>query len=138
MKDRRAVLEEYILGIFTMKLATVISLILVFPLWLMGCADDATQTESSSNTAPVATNRVVAKDYQVLAASREERQCRHQAARDAVPLFSLERGQKISLLSVNEKAKRVNGDLWLHVYTEYENQEGCFVLADVLAPIGGF
>ncbi len=96
--------------------------------------DDAHEgglTGAVSSTA----NRVVAKDYQVLAASREERQCRYQPSRDADALFLLEKGQKVSLLSVTEQGRRVKGNLWLHVSAEQEGLKGCFVLAGILAPV---
>ncbi len=96
--------------------------------------DDANEGALTGAVSSMA-NRVVAKDYQVLAASREERQCRYQPARDAGALFLLEKGQKISLLSVTEQGRRVKGDLWLHVSAEQEGLGGCFVLAGVLAPI---
>lgn len=96
--------------------------------------DDANEGALTSVVSSTA-NRVVAKDYQVLAASREERQCRYQPTQDAGALFLLEKGQTISLLSVAERGRRVNGDLWLHVSVEQEGLEGCFVLAGVLAPI---
>jgi hypothetical protein len=124
-----------ILGIFIMKLMTFIALFLVLPLCLVGCTDDANEEGALTRVVSSTANRVIAKDYRVLAASREERQCRYQPARDAGALFLLERGQKISLLSITEQGRRVNGDLWLHVSAEQEGLGGCFVLAGVLAPI---
>jgi len=119
-----------------MKRVTLMALLLALPFCFVGigCVDDTNEgglTKATSSTA----HRVVAKDYQVLAASHEDRQCRYQPARDAGALFLLEKGQKISLLSVTEQGRRVKGDLWLHVSAEQEGLRGCFVLAGILAPI---
>lgn len=106
----------------------------LLPFCLMGCVDDANKT-TVLVYGDFAGDRVVAKDYHVLAANHEERQCRHQPARNAEVLVLLKRGQKISLLSVTEKGQRVNGDLWLHVYAGRGRKGTCFVLAAVLAPV---
>jgi len=121
-----------------MKFVKFISLFLVLSFWLgsVGCVDDSVDAGLSHDAVAPAVNRVIAKDYQVLAASREKRQCRHQPARNAEVLFSLMKGQKISLLSVAEQGRRIDGDLWLHVYVKRQKQTACFVLAEVLAPIG--
>jgi hypothetical protein len=121
-------------GIFIMKLVTFMALFFILPLCLISCVDDANES-ALTNAVPASANRVVAKDYQVITASREERQCRYQPVRNAGALFLFEKGQKVSLLSVKEQGRLVDGDLWLHVSAEQEGVRGCFVLASVLAPI---
>lgn len=117
-----------------MKRVTCIALFFVFPFCSVGCVDETNESKLMNAVSSTA-NRIVAKDYHVLVASRADRQCRYQPARDAEALLLLERGQKVSLLSVTEQGRRVKGDLWLHVSAEQEGQGGCFVLAGVLAPI---
>ena len=117
-----------------MKRVTSLFLFLIFSLLCVGCTDDVNQTTEDGVVISTSGHRVVAKNYKVLASSHENRQCRHEPTRDAEVLFSLEKGQIISLLSITEKGRRVKGALWLHVSVERE-EESCFVLADVLVPV---
>lgn len=123
------------------KRVKLILLLCVLPLTtLLGCADDADiddrkDINAIENNVSSTTGRIIAKDYQVLSASDAARQCRTQPQNDAQAVLLLQVGQQVSLLSVTEKGRRVDGQLWLHVYADQTQQQSCFVLADILVPI---
>lgn len=123
------------------KCVKFILLLCVLPLTtLLGCADDTDvgdkrDINAIEHNVSSTTGRVIAKDYQVLSASEAARQCRTQPQNDASAVLLLQVGQQVSLLSITEKGRRVDGHLWLHVYANQAQQKSCFVLADILVPI---
>lgn len=123
------------------KRVKFILLLCVLPLTiLLGCADDTDVhdirgSHAVEDAVSATTSRIIAKDYQVLSASDEARQCRTQPRNDAQAVVLLQVGQQVSLLSVAEKGRRIDGYLWLHVYADQAQRKRCFVLADILVPI---
>ena len=116
----------------------LISLLLLSGL-IVGCAGDSADDGSSANPSDsMALTRVVAKEYIVLASREDEMHCRATPARDTSSVLSLKEGQKLSLVSLQESGVSNGGDFWLHVYVGGNSSNACYVLAEILAPIGSY
>ncbi len=106
---------------------------------MIGCAGEGTDADDGSPVSQLdsmAITRVVAEEYLVLQASEEEGGCRASPTREAASLLSLNEGQKVKLVSLQERGISNNGDFWLHVYANGNTSQACYVLAEILVPIG--